>query len=149
MCQLAILWDMIQFVTVFFSPWQFSICPWNFLKKCPWGCKECPWQKTPNFAFENWRVARDKIAKKMPVKNEKWPWQFLQLCPWHNKKCPWQTIGFLSEIFGHQLKLSFFFLGKSVFFLRRTMGKKTTFFLFTRKSSYAIHSKYGRVSIIL
>ena len=95
---------------VFFFPWNFSVCPWNFLKKCPWQNKKCPWQKTPNCARENGRVDRDKIAQNMPVKNEKWPWKFLQFCPWQNKKCPWQTIGFLSKIFSHQLKLQFFFL---------------------------------------
>ena len=132
---------------VFFFPRQFSVCPWHLMKKDPRICVKCPWQKTLNLARENWPVARDKIAKKMPVKNEKCPWQFLQVCPWYNKKCPWQTIVFLSDFFINQLKLTFFFLTFVFFFRKR--GKKTTSFLFTRKSSYAIHSRYGGVSTIL
>ena len=77
------VWVRIR--AVFFFPWQFSVCPWNFLKKCSWICKKCPWQKNPIFSRENWRVARDKIATKMPVKNEKRQWQFQQVCPWQTK----------------------------------------------------------------
>ena len=64
----------------FLFPVTFFGLPVTLFEKVPVILKKCPWQKTPNFARENWLVARDKKAKKMPVKNEKWPWQFLQIC---------------------------------------------------------------------
>ena len=101
----------------FFSPWHFSVCPWHFLKKCPW-------QKTPNFARENWLVARDKKAKKMPVKNEKWPWQFLQICksardnfwflPVTKQKVPVTNQLFFLQNFKSPVKVTGFFFREEI-----------------------------------
>ena len=66
--------------SVFFFPVTFFGFPVTLFEKVPVILKKCSWQKTPHFARENWLVARDKKAKKLPVKNEKWPWQFLQIC---------------------------------------------------------------------
>ena len=64
----------------FFFPVTFFGLPVTLFEKCPWFWKNARDKKTPNFARENWLVARDKKAKKLPVKNEKWPWHFLQIC---------------------------------------------------------------------
>ena len=57
----------------FFFPLKILGLLVSIFEKVPVILKKCPWQKTPNFARENWRVARDKITKKVPVRNEKCP----------------------------------------------------------------------------
>ena len=108
---------------VFFSPVTFFGLPVTLFEKVPVILKKCPWQKTPNFARENWLVARDKKAKKMPVKNEKWPWQFLQIC-----KSARDNFWFLPVI---KQKVP---VTKQLFFLRNFKSPvKVTGFLFRQK----------------
>ena len=54
----------------FFSPWNFSVCPWHFSKKCPW----------------IWKSARDKKPRILPVKIDELPvTKLLKKCPWKMK----------------------------------------------------------------
>ena len=107
----------------FFFPVTFFGFPVTLFEKVPVILKKCPWQKTPNFAPENWLVARDKKAKKMPLKNEKWPWQFLQICksardnfwflPVTKQKVPVTNQLFFLRNFKSPVKVTgFFFQGK-------------------------------------
>ena len=59
----------------FFFPWQFSVCPWNFSKKCPWKNQKWPWK------FFKW-----KMPLKITKNRKKWP----KNVPVKIKKCPWQ-----------------------------------------------------------
>ena len=154
---------------VFFSPVTFFGLPVTLFEKVPVILKKCPWQKTPNFARENWLVARDKKAKKMPVKNEKWPWQYLQICksardnfwflPVTKQKVPVTNQLFFLRNFKSPVKVTgFFFQGKvhwsfihskpgNFAFLPNKRRKKRSSFLFTTIFTTAVEnfSKLSRV----
>ena len=123
---------------VFFFPVTFFGLPVTLFEKVPVILKKCPWQKTPNFARENWLVARDKKAKKMPVKNEKWPWQFLQICksardnfwffPVKKQKVPVTNQLFFLRNFKSPVKVTGFFSGKSSLVIHSFETRKFCFF---------------------
>ena len=123
----------------FFSHVTFYGLPVTLFEKMPVILKKCPWQKTPNFARENWLVTRDKKAKKMPVKNDKWPWQFLQIC-----KSARDNFWFLA-VTKQKVPVTNQFI-----FLRnfKSPVKVTGFFFFSAKSSLVIHSKPGNFAFL-
>ena len=154
---------------MFFSPVTFFGLPVTLFEKVPVILRKCPWQKTPNFARENWHVARDKKAEKMPVRNEKWPWQYLQICksahenfwflPVIKQKVPVTNQLFYLPNFKSPVKVTgFFFSEKFIrhsfirnpeisFFLPNKKRKKRSSFLFTTNFTTALEnfSKISRV----
>ena len=133
----------------FFSPWNFSVCPWHFSKKCPW----------------LWKSARDKKPRILPVKNDELPvTKLLKKCPWQMKSARDNFWNFardktksarekqlvLYPIFFYQLKLPFLLPGKSslvihsfktrnFIFSARKKGEKDSFF-FDHQEKSSCHS---------
>ena len=145
----------------FFPTWQFTVCPWHFLKKCPWF----------------WKSARDKKPQILAVKIDELPLTRLHKnSPWKMKSARENFWNFARDITksardkpvvfypifslspgksyrfllpGKSSSVIHSFIQKPIFFCTKKRAGKTASLLLTRKSPHAIHSKSDGVSIIV
>ena len=125
---------------VIFYPWHFSVCPFYFLKKCPWFRKSARDKKPQILPMKIDELLVTK-QQKIFVKNKKWPWQFLEFFRWHNKTAS-DNFWFVSVKERKPLVKNQWFFHRNFY-----LPAKVTVFFFPGKVHWSfIHSKPGNLS---